>query len=308
MKTETYTYKTVGGCHIKSDIYRTPVCSGAAPVIVYIHGGALIFGSRRGINQEQLALYLEAGYTVVSIDYRLAPESKLPDIIEDLQDALHWIRTAGPCMLAIDPQRMVVVGHSAGGYLALMTGCCVSPPPSAIVAFYGYGDIIGDWYRKPDPHYCRQPAVPEREFSGMRDAPAIAESAEGRDGERFYLYCRQQGLWPLEVGGRDPQGDPGFFNAYCPLRNIRAGYPPTLLLHGEQDSDVPFEQSALMSGELARHGVKHELLALPGRDHGFDGQMDDPVVRDAFGRVLRFLRKHTRSVLECPPDVKTGTS
>ena len=123
----------------------------------------MINGSRQGFKPRQVDLYLHAGYTVISIDYRLAPESKLPDIIEDLQDAFLWIRGSGPGLLAIDPQRIAVVGHSAGGYLALMSGCCIQPRPKAIVSFYGYGDIVGDWYSKPDPFYCSQPTVSEKD-------------------------------------------------------------------------------------------------------------------------------------------------
>lgn len=146
----TFTYKTVGDCRINADIYPHPD-GDAHAVLVFIHGGCLIGGSRKDLNHAQLQLYLDAGYTVVSIDYRLAPETKLPGIIDDLRDAFLWISNAGPELACIDPQRIGVIGHSAGGYLALMSGCCVLPRPKAIISFYGYGDIIGDWYSKPDP-------------------------------------------------------------------------------------------------------------------------------------------------------------
>jgi acetyl esterase/lipase len=69
----------------------------------------------------QLDRYLAAGYTVVAIDYRLAPETKLPGILEDVQDAYGWLRKTAT-ELRIDPTRIGIVGHSAGGYLALMAG------------------------------------------------------------------------------------------------------------------------------------------------------------------------------------------
>ena len=159
----TYIYKIAGGCNIKADVYRPYAGSTPVAAIIYIHGGCLIYGSRKDINQKQLELYLGAGYAVVSIDYRLAPESKLPEIIEDLQDAFRWIRTSSPILCSLSPQRIAVVGHSAGGYLALMSGFCVAPRPRAIVSFYGYGNIVGEWYSKPDPFYCTQPSVSEQE-------------------------------------------------------------------------------------------------------------------------------------------------
>jgi len=263
-------------------------------VIVYIHGGGLIYGSRKGIRPRQLELYLKAGYTVVSIDYRLAPETKLPGIIEDLQEAFRWVRNNGPGLFSADPGQIVVVGHSAGGYLALMSGCCITPRPKVVVSFYGYGDIVGDWYSKPDPFYCQQPLVSEEESGRHAESPVISEPYEGRGKDKFYLYCRQNGLWPLEVGGHDPEKEPSFFVPYCPVRNITADYPPTLLLHGNQDKDVPYEQSVLMAEELSRQHIECELITMEGRDHGFDNKMDDPLVRDAFSKVPAFLDRYTR--------------
>ena len=290
----THVYKTVGDCRIKADVYSSPAGGAPAPVIVYIHGGCLIYGSRKGIIPGQLELYLEAGYAVVSIDYRLAPESKLPEIIEDLKDAFRWVADSCAGQFAIDPGRLAVVGHSAGGYLALMSGCCVTPRPRAIVSFYGYGDIIGDWYSKPDPFYCRQPAVSEEESGRSVKGPAVSEPYEGRGKDKFYLYCRQNGLWPLEVAGHDPATEPAFFAPYCPVQNVSPDYPPTLLLHGDRDTDVPYGQSVLMAGALAEHGISHELLTVPDGGHGFDGRMEDPLVESVFNSVLGFLGRHVK--------------
>ena len=294
-KPTIYTYKTVGDCQIKADVYRTPIDAGPTAAVVYIHGGALINGSRQGLNPRQVERYLHAGYTVISIDYRLAPESKLAEIIKDLRDAFSWIYASGPGLFAIDPQRIAVVGHSAGGYLALMSGCCVQPPPKAIVSFYGYGDIVGDWYSKPDPFYCSQPTVSEQESGCAVVGPVCTEPYEGRGKEKFYLYCRQNGLWPQEVSGHDPDREPAFFVQYCPVRNVTAETPPTLLLHGDRDTDVPYQQSVLMAEALSRHNIEHELITMEGLGHGFDSEMDDPAVRDAFARVMAFLGMHTNT-------------
>ncbi len=74
----------------------------------------------------------------------------------------------------------------------------------------------------------------------------------------FYLYCRQQGIWPEEISGHQPS-ERDWFSPFEPLRNVSATYPPTLLLHGEADTDVPFEQSVLMAEQLASQGVAHGL-------------------------------------------------
>lgn len=287
MQHETSVYKTVDGHDILADVYRPAKGRGAAPAVLWLHGGALIFGSRRNIDRRQLDAYLDAGLTVVAADYRLAPETKLPHIIEDVTEAYGWLRREGP-RLGVDPERVAVVGHSAGGYLSLMAGCVFSPPPAAVVSFYGYGDIVADWYTRPDPFYCRMPAVSEAQARSVVGRETVSEAA-GLERFPFYLYCRQNGLWPLEVGGRDPAADPSFFEPYCPLRRAGPSFPPALLLHGDEDTDVPFEQSLLMARALERAGVEARLLRLAGGAHGFDHDLDDAAAAAAFAEVLAFL-------------------
>ena len=303
MHHETLTIKVVGGCPVQADVYR-PSGDAARPAIVWLHGGALIFGSRDQINPAQRDLYLNAGYAVVAVGYRLAPEARLPEILEDIRDAMDWIRGDRARGLGIDPGRLAVVGHSAGGYLALMAGCLVRPSPQALIAFYGYGDIVGEWYTHPDPFYCQQPLVPHAEaYAAVGGRPL--SGVGGEDGARrfrFYLYCRQRGLWPTEVVGHDPRIEPQAFEPYCPLRNVTRGYPPTLLLHGDRDTDVPYAQSSLMAAELARVGVAHELVTIPGGEHGFDREMQNPIVARAFDRVLSFLRVTLRDGRSAQPD------
>jgi acetyl esterase/lipase len=259
-------------------------------MLVWIHGGALIGGHRASIRSEQLRMYLEGGYALVSIDYRLAPETKLEGILEDIVDAFAWVREEGPSLAGVDPGRIGAIGHSAGGYLALVSGYRVKPRPRALVSFYGYGDIAGDWYARPDPFYCLQEEVGEREARAAVGSIPIAEPPEGKDRGRYYLFLRQRGFWPQEVVGLDPVKEPGAFRDLCPIQNISRDYPPTLLLHGNRDTDVPYRQSVMMAQELDRHGVENEFITIPGGGHGFDGMgSSDPKVSGAFHRVMAFL-------------------
>jgi acetyl esterase/lipase len=302
---QTYTYKTVQDCHIRADVYRLPG-EQQRPAIVWIHGGALIFGDRSMLPAEQAEYYLAAGYTVVSIDYRLAPETKLPAIVQDLQDACCWLRGQGAKLFQIDPDRLAVIGHSAGGYLTLMAGLCVHPRPKALVSFYGYGDIAGAWYSRPDPHYSKHPAVlQDVAYRGVR-GPVIAGTSSGELWEQrwlFYLFCRQHGLWPKEVTGYDPYTEPQAFEQYCPVRQITREYPPTLLLHGDKDTDVPFDLSKNMAAVLEQHQVPNRLIAMEGLGHVFDIYPDSsrprepiglkhPRVAGAFDAVLAFLAEY----------------
>jgi acetyl esterase/lipase len=285
VKATTYTYKTVGDLPIKADVYRR---SGdeARPALVWIHGGALIVGQRGGPSAEQRKRYLDAGFVIVSIDYRLAPETKLKGIIEDVQDAFKWVREKGPELYKVDPKRVAVVGHSAGGYLTLMSGFAVEPRPQALVAFYGYGDIDGDWYAKPDPFYRKTRKLVSKDDAYK--AIGTKEIAEGNVKGRsdFYMYCRQNGLWPQLITGHDPAKEPRAFDRFCPVRNVTKEYPPTFLVHGDADTDVPHQQSVDMAAELKKHGVPHEFVSLKGMGHGFDGQgLKSAQVAAAFARM-----------------------
>jgi acetyl esterase/lipase len=84
---ETYIFKTVGDCRIKVDVYRASGGKAPRPVVMAIHGGALISGARYPIQMDFHEPLMKRGSAIVSIDYRLAPETKLPEIIKDVQDA-----------------------------------------------------------------------------------------------------------------------------------------------------------------------------------------------------------------------------
>src|SRR5262245_43111214 len=88
---KTYVFKTVGDVKIHADVYRADDTK-VRPVVVWLHGGALIVGSRDSVARHLLDLCRAEGYVLVSFDYRLAPEVKLPGIIEDVQDAFRWLR------------------------------------------------------------------------------------------------------------------------------------------------------------------------------------------------------------------------
>src|SRR5439155_185008 len=210
----------------------------------------------------------------------LAPKARLPEILEDMEDACAWVGKRGPGVFSIDPENLFVMGQSAGGYLTLMAGVRVQPRPRALVSFWGYGDIAGPWYSKPDPHYREQPLVSK-------------EDADQSGGMKLYLYCRQQGLWPQVLTGHDPEKEPQVFDPFCPERNVTRDYPPTLLIHGTKDTDVPYELSVRMAKALAAKHVSHEFITIPEGGHGFSRRDQETATR-TYAQVIEFLEKHRK--------------
>jgi acetyl esterase/lipase len=260
--------------------------------VVWLHGGALINCHRASVSGPVRNFALTNGCVLVSFDYRLAPETKLPAIIEDIEDAFHWLRSEGPRRFHLDPNRIAVTGGSAGGYLTLVTGHRVRPRPRVLLAFWGYGGLVGDWYATPSPHPChnRKKCTAEeawRQVSG----PAVADARERKgDGGVFYQFCRQTGLWPRAISGWDPHREAEKFSPYMPVKNVTADYPPTVLIHGTADTDVPFEESKTMAREFEKHGVQFELHTIAGAEHGLAGGKPDEIA-DAYRKAFEFVKR-----------------
>lgn len=290
----THVYKRAGDLEIKLDVYRD---SGAdvQPVVVWIHGGALIMGNRDGIDKRVRQEFAAPGTILVSLDYRLAPETQLPEIIADTEDAFRFIRTRGPELFHADPDRIAVVGGSAGGYLTLIAGYRVQPPPVALLSIYGYGNLLAPWYTQPSPHPRHRPEIVSREIALQQLAthPIAEDRQRPGNGGKFYLYCRQQGAWPKEVSGWDPVADAEYFTPFLPIKNVTPDYPPTFFIHGDNDTDVPHSESIEMSAELNEHKIKNRLIILPNGEHGFAGA-DPQSVTQAYQSAFQFLRQHLK--------------
>jgi acetyl esterase/lipase len=286
---DTHVYKVVEGRQLEADVIGANF-GASKPCVVWIHGGGLIFGSRKASPRGPfLQRLLDRDFVIVSIDHRLAPETKLPGIVEDVRDAWRWIHDVGPDRFGIDPDRIAMAGGSAGAYLSLLAGYLFEPRPRALASFWGYGDITASWEADPSAHYRQMDLVTREEAHASLGASPVQDPGVGIDRSSFYLYCRQQGKWLEEVTAHDPRGDDAWFDRYCPIRNVAPEFPATVLVHGEADTDVPHAESARLAARFAEAGVKHQFISLAGIGHGFAGARPDEV-EAAETAVAEFLR------------------
>jgi acetyl esterase/lipase len=289
---QTVVYKRVGDLEIKADVFHY-TDSTTHPVVVWLHGGALINGNREGISAQVRNFASINGYVLVSFDYRLAPETKLPDIIGDVEDAFRWLRSDEAKAFHLNPERVAVTGGSAGGYLTLVTGYRVQPRPRVLLAFWGYGDLVGDCYSTPSPHPRHNKAkISKDDAKRQVTGPAVADSRERKgDGGMFYNFCRQTGQWPMAVSGWDPHREAEKFFPFMPVKNVTAQFPPTVLIHGSADTDVPVGQSRMMAREFEQKGVPFQYHEIANGEHGLGGGKPEEI-EDANRRAFEFVKLH----------------
>ncbi len=288
----TVAYRQIDGHQVLADVYR-PAGKEARPVIVWIHGGALIMGHREAVPRQIRQVAQDNQVALVSLDYRLAPETKLPDLIGDIEAAFRWLADEASKKFALDAQRIVVCGGSAGGYLTLVTGYRCAPRPVALVSFYGYGSLTSDWYTQPSQHPRHNPRkITRQEAEQQTDGSVISDARQRKgNGALIYLYYRQNGIWPRHISGFDPASIAEQIAPFEPVRHVDADYPPTMLIHGTADTDVPYSESVMMAEQLKKHGVPFQLVTIKDAEHGLAGG-DPDEVQQAYVAMREFMIKH----------------
>ena len=279
---ETYIYKEVDDLKIPADVFL-PVTDEVRAVVLFIHGGGFMFGSRIDRPSKPLLdKLIEANYAVVSIDYRLAPETKLADIVKDTGDACTWIRTKGPSLFKADPKRLAVIGGSAGGFLATTCGYTVKPRPQAVAAISGFADFE---FAKPSTD---RSILKQNNLYDSVGKEILTQGGEDRYKLCFFLL--DNGLWPWEVLGFEPMSNKEKVNALLPINHINSDYPATLLIHSKKDQVVPFSQAERLNQALTARKIESELFVVP-QGHSSEIIKNDP---EAVEKIISFLDKYLK--------------
>jgi acetyl esterase/lipase len=217
----------------------SPAAPGNRCAVLVLHGGGWRAGAKEGVHDRAAAL-AAAGFTALAVQYRLLGTAPWPAPLEDAASALAWVR-ANAGALGIDPGRVAVQGHSAGGHIALMTGTLdPAERPAAIAAFY--------------PATGFYPAAPPAPASPGR-RPAIGLDELGRVPGWM--------LFP-------PGATAAELDAASPVTLADAGFPPTVFLHGTADSVLSPRSSIALHERLVALGVPSDLHVYAGRGHEFD--------------------------------------
>lgn len=237
------------------DIYTPEFAKGPYPLIIHVHGGSWAIGSK----DAGPAYFLDEGYALAEVEYRLSDEAGFPAQIEDVKAAIRWLR-ANAGAYNLDPGRFGAIGESAGGHLAALAGTSGNS-----AEFGGEAEVqaVADLFGPID-------------FNSVAGIP---------EGERYGDYTSAAAKL---IGGEIGE-NPEIVAQASPLTYIDANDPPFLIIHGTDDDTVPYNESLGLYLALQKANVNATLITVDGGGHGgFDeSQGINAKVKEFFGAALR---------------------
>ena len=259
------TYLTASGVELKMDIYRRRDVQTPQPTLVFYHGGGWVVGSKDAALMSFMP-WIEMGWNVVNVGYRLLRVAGAPAAVEDALCALRFI--AAPQQVKqynIDTARIVVTGESAGGHLALAAG--MIPASAGFTNICAGGGFTGFDNAVP-------PVAAIINWYGITDLNDMLAGQNARS------YAVQ---WIGAVPNRNELA-----KSISPLTYVRAGLPPVLTIHGDQDPIVPYTHATRLHEALGKAGVNTELFTVPKGGHGNFGPEDRTRI---YAKVKEFLSR-----------------
>lgn len=249
-------YRNVSDVELRLDA-AFPDAPGPHPLILCLHGGGWNMGSRQSFHKF-MREFVANGYSTISMQYRLSTQARYPAQIEDIQAALQFVRENAERFHA-DPQKVILMGGSAGAHLALLAGLAGKVgevPIRAIVDLSGPTDL--------------------RDWRMSETADQALRKTTGKSSED---------LVALLLGTTERNGP--LVESASPVKQVKPYSPPVLVIHWMEDQAVHRTQAERLVDALIKAKVKHELIWLEGRGHAFNG----PGVEKVVPRSIDFLRK-----------------
>lgn len=268
------------GLPLQATFYPAAANSPKPLTLLYLHGGGLVFGDRNDLPDVYRKMLSDAGYALLAIDYPLAPEAQLPEIMQCLEKALIWFQEEGRERFHLASSDFVLFGRSAGAYLAfLLAARSKAPQLKGLASFYGYYSLDEPSFHLPNAYYNTFPKVPASYVDQLIQPRPLAVGAVA---ERFplYLHARQSGKWvPLFLADKAKRA--AFNLSAAELQSL----PPVFLAASTADKDVPYAFTQ-QAAQLIPDASLHPVLGLP---HDFDADLSKPAGRRTYLQLIRWL-------------------
>ena len=247
--TPNITYRTVSGWDAKLGVMQPRGLTAPTPALIFYHGGGWTAGAKEASTLAALP-YLQMGWTVVNVEYRLSNVALAPAAVEDARCALRWVYKNAK-QYNFDVTKIVTTGQSAGGHLALTTGML---PASAGMDNTCAGNRAGG-SNPPGPNN-----TDELKVAAVVDWYGITDVNELLAGPNRRSYAV---AWLGSMLNREE-----IAKQTSPLTYVRAGLPPIISVHGDADPIVPYTQKERLHQALDKIGAAHEFVTVPGGKPG----------------------------------------
>ena len=260
------TYAKASNFELKLDLYLPRDRSRPHATLILFHGGGWVDGQKER-NVLYLLPYLEQGWAVINVEYRNGHQAPAPAAVEDTRCALRWI-TNHAREYSLDASKFVLTGTSAGGHLSLITGML---PANNVFDRQCVVDGGERW---------NTATVPELKVAAIVNWFGIGDVADLLEGPNAKNYARE---WFGSMS--QPQQ---LAKQLSPVNYVRAGLPPIITIHGENDDVAPYSHAVRLHAALDKAGVPNRLVTIKGRKHG--GFNREEMVQ-SYAAIREFLRK-----------------
>ncbi|MEM9923313.1 MAG: alpha/beta hydrolase [Cyanobacteria bacterium P01_D01_bin.50] len=251
-------YHEVNNSQLKLDLYQNKK-PGLHPTLIVIHGGGWIKQSKEGL-KPFFDPYLNWGFSVVNINYRLASTAQAPAAVEDARCALRWVINNAK-KYKFDTHKIITTGFSAGGHLSLTTG--IMPPEAG--------------FDKQCPGNEKLKVAAIVNWSGITDVEDLIAGAN----EKYYAV-----EW---LGNKITDSEIELARSVSPINYMRSNLPPILTIHGDRDTFVPYTHAVRLHQKLDKIGIPNQLFSVRGAAHGgFTKQQKQQI----YATIKEFLIEH----------------
>ncbi len=245
------------------------VPDGAGPfaAVIVVHGGGFDQGTKRSYVTPALDVLTKAGFAWFSIDYRLAPAYKFPEPVDDVNNAIRWVKK-NAATYRIDPAKIALLGESAGAYLVTYAATHETPETklAATVDFYGPVD------------YAKQVEL-RRDHPERFDMVSANRHTANGGGARYF------GVDTVDAAGM------ARLHEISPITAVHKGMAPFLIIHGTADNQVAFEESPAMCEAMKKAGDSCDLIRVEGGGHGMSSWEKSAEMQRWKPEMTEWLRK-----------------
>lgn len=240
------TYSTANNVELKLDLYLPEKTTEPVPLVINFHGGGWVEGHKDSSPLWMLR-YMQMGFAVANVGYRLGRVSPAPAAVEDTRCALRWL-TRRAKDLKIDTRKIILTGGSAGGHLALITGML---PPGNPFDRACATDANTRWVSGTEQPLSVAAII---NYFGITDVEDLLSGPNAKH-------------YAIEWLGAAPNRE-ALARSVSPMQYVRAGVPAIFSIHGDADTLVPHAHSKRLHEALNKVGVPNELMTIPGGGHG----------------------------------------